>query len=113
MGCGFAIGIIGPIAFTAIVLYGLIQHSEFWPFIPIAVVSWSGVVLARKWQLIAGITQIIIGVALPFVFYFVVELIDPGSFGAALGLLLIACLCSIPLSISGIIIIISWKRKRN
>jgi len=111
MGCGSAICIVGPIAFTAIVLYGLIQDTDFWPFLPIAVVSWTGVALARKWQFIAGITQIVLGVALPLVFYFVTEAIDPGSFGATLGLVLIAVLCSPPLLVSGIILIVSGIRE--
>jgi len=110
MAIGLAIGIIGPSIFTVIIIFGLTQYSEFWPFIPVAIISWTGVALIRKWHLAAGITQILIAVSLPFVFYFLAAVIDPGSFGASLGLILIACLCSIPLSISGVIIIISCKK---
>lgn len=113
MGVGLGIGIIGPSIFTIIVIFGLVQTSEFLLFIPIAVASWSGVALVWKWRLIAGIVQIVIGTALPVVFYFIAEAIDPGSFGAALGLILIAFLCSIPFIVSGIILIISWIRERN
>ena len=113
MGIGLVFGIIGPGIFTIIVIFGLVQYSEFWPFIPVAIISWIGVALICKCHLAAGITQIIIAVSLPFVFYFIAGLIDPGSFGSSLGLILIACLCSIPLSISGIIIIITWKREKE
>ena len=112
--CGLAAGIIGPGVFTAIVIFGVARYREFWPFVPIAVVLWSGVALAWKWQLIAGIVQIIASVTLPFIFHAVALAIDPaGHLGAALGTIIIVFLCSLPFLISGILFLLSWRKKRR
>ena len=108
---GQATGVIGPGVFTTIVIFGVVQYREFWPFLPIAVVLWIGVALAWKWQLIAGIVQIVAGVTLPLVFYSVGLVIDPaGHLGAALGVIIIVFLCSLPLLMSGVFLLLSWKR---
>jgi len=113
MGCGLVVGIIGPIALTAIVIYALVQDVKTWPLIFIAIISWSGVALAQKWRLIAGIFQIALCVALPFIFHAAILAIDPqGDLGAAFAFIIVIPICSLPLLISGIIIIISWIGER-
>ena len=112
--CGLATGIIGSGAFTAIVIFGFVQYREFWPFIPIAVVIWAGLALAWKWLLIAGIVQIVVSVTLPLIFHSVALAIDPaGHLGAALGVIIIVFLCSLPLLISGVFLLLSWKKERK
>ena len=107
-------GIIGPVVFSGIAAFGVSQYLEVWPFLLMAVVLWTGVALAWKRQLIAGITQIVAGVALPFVFYTVALAIDPaGHLGAALGLIIVFFFCSLPFLISGILFLIVWRKKRR
>ncbi len=105
----FSTGIAGSVFST---LFGAFL-AEWLFYLPLFIVPWVGLVLTWRWPLIGGVILAVAGF-LPIVALMNLTRIDPNeALGAALALMFVLPLITLPLVSSGILNIVRWYKGRK
>ena len=114
LGCLFQSALFAGVAGSGIsTWFGARFVAEWLFFLPLIIVPWVGLVLAWRWPLIGGVILAVAGF-LPIVALMNLTRIDPNeALGAALALMFVLPLITLPLVSSGILNIVRWYKGRK